>query len=65
MVFNWLSLATGLCYVILGVFVIIYKFFVIYLEPNVAYGLGAILIVYGLFRTYRGFKKLQKSKDEV
>jgi|GEM_PF-769460 len=64
MVFKWLSFATGLCYVILGVFVIVYKFFVISLEPNIAYALGAILIIYGLFRSYRGFQKLRGISNE-
>ncbi len=59
MVFNWLSLVTGICYVVLGIFVIVYKFFVVYLEPNIAIALGALLIIYGLFRVYRAIKRIR------
>lgn len=64
MMFNWLSLVTGLFYIVLGVVVIIYKFFFTILEPAVAYGLGALLILYGLFRIYRAISKIKNSGDE-
>lgn len=54
---KWLSALIGVCYVVLGVFVIIYKYFVIELEQQVAYALGLLLIVYGIYRVYRGIKK--------
>ena len=62
--FNWLSLVTGLFYIVLGVVVIIYKFFFTILESAVAYGLGALLILYGLFRIYRAISKIKNSGDE-
>ncbi len=64
MMFNWLSLVTGFVYTILGVFVIIYKFFIVALEPKGAYMLGALLIAYGIFRIYRAIKKTRESKYE-
>jgi len=64
MMFNWLSLVTGLFYIVLGIVVIIYKFFFTILEPAVAYGLGALLILYGVFRIYRAISKIKNSSDE-
>ncbi|MXS71745.1 C4-dicarboxylate ABC transporter [Flavobacteriaceae bacterium W22] len=62
--FNWLSIITGLFYIVLGIVVVTYKFFFIVLEPSVAYALGAILVLYGVFRIVRGILRLKKSKDE-
>jgi len=62
--FNWLSIVTGLFYIVLGIVVVTYKFFFIVLEPSVAYALGAILVLYGVFRIVRGILRLKKSKDE-
>lgn len=64
MIFNWLSIVAGLFYILLGIVVIIYKFFVIFLEPNVAYSLGALLILYGGFRTTRAIYRIRESKNE-
>ncbi|AZI56214.1 C4-dicarboxylate ABC transporter [Epilithonimonas vandammei] len=57
--FNWLSLITGIFYIVLGVFVILYKFFIIVLEPNVAYPLGALLVLYGIFRIIRAIIRIK------
>ena len=57
--FNWLSLITGLFYIVLGIVVIIYKFFIIILEPNVAYPLGGVLIAYGVFRIIRAILRIK------
>ena len=64
MIFNWLSVVAGLFYVVLGIVVIIYKFFVIYLEPNVAYSLGGLLVTYGSFRMVRAIYKIKEQRDE-
>ncbi|MCQ4036071.1 C4-dicarboxylate ABC transporter [Kaistella montana] len=64
MIFNWLSLITGFFYIVLGIVVIIYKFFIIFLEPNIAYALGALLILYGIFRIGRAIYRLRHDKDE-
>ncbi|MCW3160270.1 C4-dicarboxylate ABC transporter [Chryseobacterium sp. WLa1L2M3] len=62
--FNWLSLVTGFFYIVLGVVVIIYKFFFTILEPMVAYALGGLLILYGVFRIYRAILKIKNSGNE-
>ncbi|RKT00894.1 C4-dicarboxylate ABC transporter [Chryseobacterium defluvii] len=64
MMFNWLSLVTGFFYIILGIVVITYKFFFIVLEPAVAYPLGIVLIIYGVFRIFRAISKLKNTKNE-
>ncbi|KQM62610.1 C4-dicarboxylate ABC transporter [Chryseobacterium sp. Leaf201] len=62
--FNWLSLITGLFYIVLGVVVMLYKFFFTVLEPGIAYALGVLLILYGLFRIYRAVTRIKNSGDE-
>lgn len=62
--FNWLSLVTGLFYIVLGIVVILYKFFFTVLEPGVAYALGILLILYGVFRIYRAVTKIKSSGNE-
>ncbi|UKB86440.1 DUF308 domain-containing protein [Chryseobacterium sp. MEBOG06] len=62
--FNWLSLLTGLFYIVLGIVVIVYKFFFTILEPAIAYALGGVLILYGVFRIYRAISKIKKSRHE-
>lgn len=64
MMFNWLSLVTGLFYIVLGVVVMIYKFFFTILEPGIAYAMGGLLILYGIFRIYRAVSKIKNSGDE-
>ncbi|MGN7708953.1 DUF308 domain-containing protein [Chryseobacterium sp. 22543] len=62
--FNWLSLITGLFYIVLGIVVIVYKFFFTILEPAVAYALGVVLVIYGIFRIYRAISRIKKSRNE-
>ncbi|CAD0221724.1 MULTISPECIES: DUF308 domain-containing protein [Chryseobacterium] len=64
MMFNWLSLVTGLFYIVLGIVVIVYKFFFTILEPAVAYALGVVLVIYGIFRIYRAISRIKKSRNE-
>ena len=49
---------------VLGIFVIIYKFFVIFLETNIAYSLGALLILYGAFRIGRAIYRIRQQRYE-
>lgn len=60
--FNWLSLITGFFYIGLGIVVIVYKFFVVILEPNVAYPLGGILMAYGIVRIVRAIVRIKNDK---
>ncbi|WP_185095860.1 DUF308 domain-containing protein [Chryseobacterium daeguense] len=64
MMFNWLSLITGLFYIVLGIVVIFYKFFFTILEPGVAYAMGSLLILYGIFRIYRAITRIKDSNNE-
>lgn len=63
--FNYLSIIVGIFYIALGIFVIIYKFFIIQLEGITPYVLGALLIVYGLFRIFRAIYYIRKKNDEI
>nr|WP_315087560.1 C4-dicarboxylate ABC transporter [uncultured Chryseobacterium sp.] len=64
MMFNWLSLVTGLFYIVLGIVVMYYRFFFTVMEPGVAYALGGLLILYGIFRIYRAVTKIKNSGNE-
>ncbi|WPO82361.1 C4-dicarboxylate ABC transporter [Chryseobacterium sp. JJR-5R] len=64
MMFNWLSLITGLFYIVLGIVVMLYKFFFTVLEPGIAYALGTLLILYGIFRIYRAVTRIKDAGDE-
>ncbi len=55
---------TGFFYIVLGIVVIIYKFFIVILEPNIAYPLGGLLILYGIFRIVRAIYKIKQQNDE-
>ncbi|MCW3168765.1 C4-dicarboxylate ABC transporter [Chryseobacterium sp. 09-1422] len=63
MMFNWLSLVTGLFYIVLGIVIIVYKFFFTLLEPAVAYPLGAVVILYGVFRIWRAVSRIKNTGD--
>lgn len=62
--FNWLSLVTGLFYIALGIVIIIYKFFFIILEPTVAYPLGAVIMLYGIFRIWRAVSRIKNTGND-
>ena len=64
MALNWLSLVTGFFYMVLGVFIILKQWFLIPLELYPSYGLGAIMIAYGLFRMIRAIYRLNEREDE-
>ncbi|MDO4225353.1 MAG: C4-dicarboxylate ABC transporter [Bergeyella zoohelcum] len=64
MIFSWLSLFTGVCYVVLGVFVMLNQWFIIPLQSISAYGLGVLLVLYGFFRIFRAVKRIINKGDE-
>lgn len=64
MTFNWLSLVTGVFYIILGIFIIIKLWFFVPLEQNVSYILGGLMILYGFFRIFRAIYRIKQSKNE-
>jgi uncharacterized membrane protein HdeD (DUF308 family) len=59
-----LDMGMGAIYVVLGIVVLSMRYFgTIELSPTTAYVLGAIMILYGAFRMYRGMVViLQKKK---
>lgn len=61
---NILSLVAGICYILIGIGIMIYKFFAIPLDKNTAYPLGILMIAYGIFRIIRVINKLKKLKKE-
>ena len=62
--FNILSIAVGILYIALGIYIIILKkFFHIDLEGVIPYFLGGLLMAYGIFRIYRAIYKM-KNQDE-
>ena len=64
MALKWLSLVTGFFYIVLGVFIILKQWFIIQLELYPSYGLGAIMIAYGIFRMIRAYYRLKEIEDE-
>ncbi|KUG10110.1 C4-dicarboxylate ABC transporter [Elizabethkingia sp. HvH-WGS333] len=64
MTFNLLSIVAGICYITLGIFVIMYKFFIVELGEAAAYPLGGLLIIYGIFRLIRVVNKFRKKNEE-
>ena len=65
MILIWLAIGTGFFYIALGVVVVIYKLFIITLAANVAYPLGGLLMIYGVFRIVRAILKIKRLKDEA
>lgn len=55
-----LNLVMGTIYLLLGGVVIYMKYFgTMELGTGMAYGLGGLMIVYGLFRLWRGFQDIK------
>ena len=52
----WLQVIIGIGYSLLGGYVIKEKWFLTSLDEKVAWILGVILILYGVYRIYRAFK---------
>jgi hypothetical protein len=55
-----LLLVLGLCYVGMGVFVIMKHWFLVKISESTAWPLGILLAAYGLFRVYRAYVTLKK-----
>ncbi len=57
-----LSLVIPVGYVVLGIYVMVEQIFIVKIKPPMmAYSLGAVLVIYGLFRLYRAFKPSKES----
>ncbi len=57
----WLQVVIGIGYALLGGYVIKEKWFLTTLDEKIAWILGVVLILYGIYRIYRAF---QISKEE-
>ncbi|WP_220275167.1 hypothetical protein [Emticicia sp. BO119] len=53
----------ALVYIVLGYFVIKLKWLMVPLADNYAYGLGALLIVYGIYRAYRAYVSIRDTMN--
>lgn len=58
--YKWLSLVVGFLYIAFGVFIIVYRYKNI-IETSIAYPLGALLVVYGIFRFVRAILALKNN----
>ncbi|PIE50489.1 MAG: C4-dicarboxylate ABC transporter [Flavobacteriales bacterium] len=61
--FSWLSLVMGIAYIVLGIVVMMKKWFFIQLDDMASYALGGVLVFYGVFRIGRAIYQI-KSKGE-
>lgn len=64
MVFKYLSLVTGFCYIVLGLIIIFYKASFANFNPTMILVFGIAIILYGIFRIWRGFLNLKNTTDE-
>ena len=64
MVFKYLSLVTGFCYMVLGLVIIFYKTSFASFDPTMILVFGIAIILYGIFRIWRGFINLKNDSDE-
>jgi cytochrome c biogenesis protein CcdA len=53
----------ALVYIALGYFVIKLKWLMVPLSDNLAYAMGALLIVYGIFRAYRAYLAIKDTMN--
>lgn len=64
MIFKYLSLFTGICYIVMGVVMLVYRTSFKSFDPTLLLGFGIIIILYGLFRIWNGVLKLKNKEDE-
>lgn len=64
MVFKYLSLVTGFCYIVLGFVIIFYKASFANFNPTMILVFGIAIILYGIFRIWRGIVNLKNVNDE-
>ena len=61
-----LDLGMGIFYILIGAFVIYAKYFgTMELPGTYAYILGSLMILYGIFRVYRGLAVVMRKRDNV
>lgn len=61
-----LNIAIGCLYIALGIYVAIVKAFgTMELGTTTAYGLGSILLLYGIFRIWRGREDMKRPRHDM
>ncbi len=62
---SWMHIIAGIMYVIFGFMVIFLKYFnSIQLSKGTAYAMGSLLLLYGIFRLYRGISSIRSDRQE-
>ncbi len=60
-----MNIVMGILYVILGIAIAtMHKFGSVNLNPSLAYGFCALLLLYGAFRLWRGVQDLKMTNEE-
>lgn len=60
MIRNYINIVMGILYAVIGGFTIAKNWFLMDLSPLAAKSLGALFILYGIFRIYRAIKAIRK-----
>jgi len=63
-IFRYFEVVMVLAYVGFGIFVLVYGEKVFGLIPIQSKGLGIILVAYGIFRSYKAYKKKFKNEED-
>ena len=64
MIFKYLSFFTGICYIILGIVLIVYRVSFRNFDPTLLLGFGIVIILYGAFRIWNGYYKIKNQNGE-
>ena len=58
---NSMHLGMGAVYIVAGIAVLYFRYFgALQLSAGLAYGIGALMLVYGVFRIWRGFVGMRR-----
>lgn len=59
-----LAILLPFLYVVLGIYVMIEKIFVVKIPPKYAYSLGPVFLIYGIYRIFRAYKSFQSDRSK-
>lgn len=60
-----LHIGMGFVYIIFGILILYIKYFgTMQLSAGLAYALGGLMLLYGVFRLWRGFSMMRQTKRE-
>lgn len=61
----WMHIIAGMMYVLFGFMVLFLKYFnSIQLSKGTAYAMGTLLLIYGIFRLYRGISNMRSDRQQ-